>query len=358
MRLLPRICSAAAAVALIVACDDPKPQLPTGPSALAAVAVEVVGPATVAIGQSAQFAVSIRMADGTIKTATTSPDVQWANYVSEVLRLDASGVVTGLGSGTVAVVAWVNGPGGGLTGSKAVIVVPEGTYRLKGVITDADTPTQPVFGAQVSVTPGQAPAVTTNERGEYTIYGVSPAAIVRVERDGYDILERSLQLTDHRVQDFSLSASSRVSLTGAYSLEMHATGSCFDADGPLVRPDLQYARYDAVVTQIGPAVEVALTEPHFRLDAAGKGNRFRGQADGVGVTFTLGLPARGPDIVERLPDGTFRIPSGTFVTAGSAAGLSGTSVLSGISQLDATYPARFNVLASCQGPTRLALTPR
>ena len=75
----------------------------------------------------------------------------------------------------------------------------------------------------------------------------------------------------------------RPMLGGPYTLTIDVVSPCPNG----LSPDLQHRRYDAFVSQNGPAVEVELTEPRFRLNSLGRGNKFTGRSLGNGVTFTL-----------------------------------------------------------------------
>jgi hypothetical protein len=66
------------AVGLFVACgDDPSPVKPSPLSPSPFASIQVMGPDSVASGQSAQFVANIRQADGTTKSATSMPNLGW-----------------------------------------------------------------------------------------------------------------------------------------------------------------------------------------------------------------------------------------------------------------------------------------
>jgi hypothetical protein len=98
---------------------------------------------------------------------------------------------------------------------------------------------------------------------------------------------------------------------------------------------LQHRRYDAVVTQDGPTLDVRLTAPEFMVDRTGKGNRFSGAAVAGSATFTLDDPGYSyyyfysgtftyPSVAETLPDASILAIAGVAETTGSVAGVSGT----------------------------------
>jgi len=367
--IVERFLPAIALLALVVACDKHASGTPTSPSTpttgLPTVSsLEINGPASMAPGQSAQFTAIAHLSNSVSTEPTT---VRWISSPSDFLRVDQSGYATaGPINGGAAVTAdiTVAGTSGGvLRASKSVIVLPDGTFRMVGLVTDAEFSSAPVAGALVEVTPGSLSA-TTDSDGFYRIYGVPPNAEVRVTANGYQPLVQALGLTSHARQDFGLTLSgARLNLSGTYTLAIDVDDGC-PGSTPLA-PDLQHRRYDAVLTQSGLTLDVMLTEPRFRL-TGGRGNRFRGRVDGSGASFSLGYYDPGdwgldptyPDVAERLPNGTFLIVSGTAVTTGSAAGLSGTLDLGGLSNFDSRYPEGAFELGSCGGKHRFTLTPR
>jgi hypothetical protein len=248
-------------------------------------------------------------------------------------------------------------------GSREVVILPDGTYRLVGRVVEAEYPDAPVADARVEVTPGSL-VTTTGFDGTYQLYGVPADAEVRVTAAGYRPHVERLNLTGHATKEFRLALSgARLNLNGQYTLTIDILGSC---PGSMPLPaDLQHRSYEAVVTQTGPDVVVTLTEPRFRVDGE-SGNRFRGRADAVSATFTLEsfylyygyFYGVYPDIVERLSNGTYLVPFGTAVTTGSATRLSG-DLSGGIENWDTRFPATSSrVIGSCYGRLRFTLTRR
>jgi hypothetical protein len=157
-------------------------------------------------------------------------------------------------------------------------------------------------------------------------------------------------------QDFRLMlAGTRLDLAGPYTLAVEAV--C-QTSTP-VPADVRQRTYAATLTQNGAALEVLLTEPRFRINSAGRGNRFSGRVDATGAIFNLEDfsgpdydfgptdPATYANVVERLPSGKFLIVTGTVVTKSTAGALSGN--LQGyLSQFDSRFPA-VPLLSSAEG---------
>jgi hypothetical protein len=352
---------AIAAVALVVACgDDPNPVKPSPLKASAFVGIQLMGPDSVASGQSTQFVASIRQADGTTKSATSMPSLRWLSSNNSVLSVSQSGLVTASPSalGVAVITADLIGQSV-VRGSREVVAQPEGTYRIAGSVREADAPINPIAGARVEVLPGSRSTVT-DSTGHYLLYGVPPQSSIRITAAGYETLDQPLELSANATRDFGLNLNGpRLVLNGPYTISVDAGSPCD------LNSSLQHRTYDAVLTTTGTVVDVALTEPRFRVDSSGRGNRFSGRLSGTGATFTLDYYGDGywydyqyPNLVERLGDGTYLVVEGTATTTGSAAGLTGT--LNGdIGNLDSRFPLSAFYLGYCYaGNMQFRVTPR
>jgi hypothetical protein len=348
-----------ALAALITACDDPDSNVPTNPSQPTLTTISVNGPASVGPGQSAQFATLMRFADGTTKTVTNSGNLRWQSSNTSVLQVSASGLATAtqqMGEATVTA-SWTTPA---RFSSQEVVVVPDGTFRVVGQVSEVDVPGAVIPGARVETVPGGIVA-TTDGGGQYRLYGVPPDATIRVTATGYQPSERSLQLTGHSIQNIQLTLSGpRLTLSDRYILSLDFIGTC---TGTRQLPaDLLNRTYEAVVTQTGSVVDVFLTEPRFRVNNLNQGNRLTGRATATSVSFVLQsfYDYYGyyyyPSIAERLPNGNFFVPSGTVTTTTFATGMSG-QFNAFLSQWDSRFPSG-SILNSCFGPTRFTLTRR
>jgi hypothetical protein len=261
-----------------------------------------------------------------------------------------------LGLGEALLTATVPVATGAIGGTREIVVVPEGTFRLVGTVRDAEFPTLLIPDARVESIPGPAPT-TTDADGRFRLYGVPSNADLRITRAGYEPLVRRLQLSAHVSQHFSLALPGpRPSFAGNYTLALDVTTPC-----PSLPTDLLHRRYDAVVTQSGVDVMVTLDAQRFRLNGANNGNRFSGQADAGGARFTLERygstgyngyyyyyvgPIDYPSVAERLTDGTFLVPFGTADTSVTPSGLSG-SLRGGLGRWGASFPANPVLQGAC-----------
>ena len=347
----------------MAACND---NPPTSPSTATPRNLTISGPATLTPGQSVQFSATLTFSDGSTKTITSDQNLRWLSSNAGVLQVSSSGLVTATqerGEATLRV-DWTQPS---RTSSKEILVVPDGTFRLIGGVTEADIPGAVIAGARVEAFPGGAVA-TTNGGGNYRLYGVPPDATIRASADGYVTSERTLQLSGHAFQSLQLPLSGpRLAVDGRYTLALDVVGPCPD-QRPLPG-DLRRRTYEALVTQSGAIVTVVLTEPRFKLDASAKGNRFTGWASASGVTFTLerysfyyyysfNIPLSYPSIAERLPDSSHFVPAGSVVATGSPQALVGELTNAFLSQWDSTFPSGGGLLASCSGPVQFILTRR
>jgi Carboxypeptidase regulatory-like domain len=310
--------------------------------------LEIAGPATVPPGETVQYRALATYGDGSIKDVTGSS--QWQSRNVTVLSFGSDGLATGRALGETTITAQHTS----LRSSSEIIIVPNGTYRLVGSVSEADAPA-PVVGATIDVQPASA-AVTalTDSFGRYRLYGVPADAEIRVTKDGYAPAAQHVQLTDHMTLNFQLAlARPRPTVAGTYVLavDMNCSGS-----NPLP-DDLRRRSYTAVLTQNGPDLEVTLTGADFAVNSAGKGSRFRGRVDPAGATFSFDTgdlyyyygPSYYPDVVERLSTGMFLVLRGSAVTTLSSAGLTGTFNGS-LVQYDSRFPRNF-VVNGCSSPT-------
>jgi hypothetical protein len=345
-------------VVLAIACgDEPTSRVPTQPSDPFIRGVELVGPDTVAPGQSAQFGIRIRLSDNTVKAPAS---VRWLS-TGTVLTVDDSGLATArpqLGEDVLTAEVTTDGLIRRLT--REVLVLAPGTFRLTGVIRDEELPEVLVVGARVEAIPGPTVA-TTDTEGRFRLYGIAGQVNLLITAVGYAPLARSLQVNTHANQNFQLALSGpRSTLQGNYTVGFEAI-SCSGLDSNfLVRS------YEAAVTQSGADLTVTLTEPRFRVDGAGKGNRFRGRAMSGGAAFTLdpfvteyynnGLIAY-PDVAEQLSDGSVLVTAGSVVLLGSATAMSGEmSSDSTMQRWDSRFPAVERFLGGCFSQSRIRFT--
>ena len=327
--------------------------------------VEITGPASVAPGGTARLAVMAKMSDGSTRTMADGPE--WKTSNPSLLVVAADGTVSGRKVGEANVTAVVESrnvmP---LTSVREVVVVPDGTFRVIGRVTERDAP-GPVPAATVEVIAAGVvvAAATTDADGRYRLYGVPPDAAIRATREGYAPVEVRDPIASHTTLNFALTLlEPRPDLSGTYRLTIEAGGTC---PGSRPLPDhLRQRTYVATVTQMGAQLDVRLSGATFAIDNHGNGNHFFGRVEPSGVTFTLDRGftdyyyfyyyylAEYPDLSEQLPDRTVLAISGSAAVSTSPTGMSG-SLTGSMSLYSAAFP-QIDVLGGCNGGIPHAFT--
>jgi hypothetical protein len=316
------ICFSVALVALIVACDrtPTRPSSVPGPAPVSVIRLEIVGPGSVPPGATAQFTAIAHRSDGTTEDITRAAN--WRSFRPNVLSITPTGLATGqiLGDANIQVTSQ-------LSAMREIVVVPADTYRLVGLVTEADSPTTPVQGAQVEVFGGgsAAPPVLTGFDGRYRLYGVPARAEIRVTKPGYQPLGQAVSLSDHQTQNFALDlVSPRVDLAGTYTLTLAAAAECRDT----LPQEVWTRRYTATVTQTGSLLDVALSGATFVVDASSKGDGFRGRIEPGRVVFTMDYGdfyyyRTWPDVIEEIDPSLYFGVYGSVAAAVTPANVSG-----------------------------------
>lgn len=355
---------AVALVGLMAACgSDPVSRVPFSPLAPALSGLQIIGPASIAPNQSVQYTAQMRLSDGTVKSSTNDLNVRWRT-VSGAIQVDASsGAVTaGANRGETVLIAELVG-NTGVRGTREIVILPDGTFRVVGSVREAEAPTQPIAGALVQVA-GTSLSTTTDPNGNYRLYGVPAQAEIRVSANGYVSAAQNVQLTAHGTQNFNLALSGpRITLNGPVTVTVDVTGGC--SSNPALPSPLHRRTYEATATTTGSVVNVQLTEPRFRVSNS-RGNRFSGRADAVGVTFTLDsffyyyyyYYFSYPSVAERLSDNTYLVVYGKAFTSPTNSGLSGSIDNGGVVNYDSMFPgSNTKTLGRCSS-ARLSLTSR
>ena len=289
-------------VVLALSCSDSPPDErnitgpgggPNSPS-LQVTAVTIVGSASVPPGGSAQFTAMVKLSDGTEKAATTA---RWFSSPAVLLSIDTNtGVATGvaslglLGEATVSVEVSLAGTGltGQTRGSREILVQPNGTFRVVGGVTDADSPGLGVPGATLEVrltedlSSRPVTSAGTDGTGRYRLYGVPADSYLHVRRVGYLPVTERIQIGSHTARDFQLRFDSDVpSFEGTYTMTVDAT-TCIRSSRPL-DPQYRVRTYTATIRQSGARLTVSLSDARFLQGSDG----FTGIATPTGADVLL-----------------------------------------------------------------------
>ena len=366
-----RIALPASLVVALAGCDRPESNAPTAPSPPSPNGVEIIGPGTVPPGTPVQYSATVRLSDGSSKSVSGETDLRWQISNGSVMQVSQSGLVTPLlNQGEASITAIVRVGNVSRQASRELVIQPNGTFRLTGVVVEVLAPGVsiiPVVGARVEIDPGSHVTFTDTD-GRYQFYGVPSSATLRVTAPFYEPSVIPLQLTSnlHRAVPLVFTGT-RHSVAGSYTLTISAPNGC----GTLP-PEFRTRQYQAVMTQSGTDLDVTLGGPPFRLSGTGRGNKFRGTVTSSGALFSLPWPdyvgfefypfysLNGyAHLVEAVSDGRFLVIHGDFATLGSAAGLSGTSTSARLTLWDSRFPSVLQrLLSSCTGLISFRLDPR
>jgi hypothetical protein len=313
MALTRRILTACATIAiagLAATCEDtptrPSPPVtppPTTPAPVGPIRLELRGPSSVAPGGTAQFNAVIHDSDGTSRDI--SNQATWHVTDPNTLTISTTGLATGRARGET----FLEANSAGLVASKTVMVLPDGTFRVMGTVTDAGRPVEDVR-VEVTSGTGRGQAFTTDLSGIYKLYGVSGNTLIRASKTGYRAVEQRLEMTAHSVVNISLPLGGTLpNVAGTYTLAVTAAAGC-----SMLPEEAKRRSYTATVTQDGGAVEFVLSGADFVVNTEGRGNRFRGRFEPGTLVFALephgfyyyyGVPSY--NLIERLSSGYLTI---------------------------------------------------
>lgn len=364
-RLVPRlryVIHVLAAVVLacaVVTCDKGHPTAPGsgpgGPSTTTGtvVSIQLSAPASIAPGESVQLTATGVKSDGSLENVTAQ--AQWSSSNSGVVAVSSAGVARGVANGEANIRAQYQSQFQGLATTKTALahtfVLPTGTYRLTGHVSDGGFLLEK---ATVTVISGIGEGLTavTNSVGSYALYGVGGTVRIQAKKEGYANRIETLDAAAQQAFDFALTPEQpRPDLTGTYALTIAAV-PCRSAMGTL--PEAATNRsYTATAAQDGPLLTLTLSGADF-IVTRGRGNHFDGYVEPDGtVTFRISdayyyyYTNQGQyDLVERFSDTSALLVSGIATAKTTPSGLSG--VLSGAIELARGNTAPFaSILAYC-----------
>ena len=242
------------------------------------VSIAIVAPGLIEPGGSAQLTANAIKSDGSVENVTGQ--TQWFSSSTGVLQVNSAGIATAGERGE----ANINARYQNRSATARIMVLPGGTFRLSGQVTDSGFPLE---GVSVTVIGGTGEGLTTltSATGAYALYGVAAQVKLHAKKDGYLNRIEEVQVTDHSAFGFEMAVDGqRRDLSGTYTLNLAATG-CSTSRLP---DSTQSRSYVASVQQNGPQLTVRLSDADF-IVTNGYGDHFSGfvSADGK-VTFTIG----------------------------------------------------------------------
>lgn len=335
-------------LALAVSCDriptTPSTSLPPQPPPDPAITrVELIAPGTLAPGETAQLRVVAHRSDGRTEDVTATASLHSSQ--PDVLAISPDAMTTALKLGESFVTATSKGYGN----SQEIVVVPEGTFRVVGRVSEADTPSVALAEARVE-TDGGVPPVLTDSVGYFRFYGVRGNSRVRVTKPGYVATEVRLAIADHHTENIALAlAAPRTDVSGTYHLTIEAPPACRTE----VAEPLFTRRYAAQLTQNGAQIRGTLSGTHL---AAGS-SAFYGRVEPTRVVldFVYDPYERVAGLLEIIDEATSLVISGmaqlTATDSGFAGGFSGSFLIFPSDPRSGGQPR-----THCSGPSRVTLT--
>lgn len=314
----------------VVSCDSRErtPVQPsTGPSpvtpAPSLVRVELIAPASIAPGESVQLTANAVKSDNSVEDV--SERAAWQSSDPRVVEISPSGVAKAIARGEAMITVRFQSRGA----STGTFVLPAGTYRLSGRVTDSGFA---VVGATVAIIGGvgEGLTTTTDGNGAYALYGVRDRVRLHAKVDGYFNRIEELDVSDHRTFNFDMIPEHRTDLTdlrGNYTLTLSRTACVYGKGAP---PETR--SYAATVSQDGSRLSVTLSGADF-IVTRGRGNTFTGVFDGGNrVTFAIGDTIYyyeyyfdgKYDLVERMSNTSALIINGRVTAGLTSKGISGT----------------------------------
>ena len=306
---------AAGALLAFGSCSDsspaptPLPRPGSNTTPVTVVGLEIGGPESVAPGSATQFTLHERKSDGSAEDVTSR--AQWSS-TSAAIQVDAAGVASAGAPGESRITARYNGR----SATTIVLVLPPGTYRLSGRISESGAMVSGVT-LQVLEGTGQGATAVSDSDGVYALYGVAGSLKIHGKRNGFENLLFSVHVASNTTHDLEMGLERpRDPIAGSYTLTIVAT-ACGS-----IPAELQTRRYDAQLQQRGPELTVTLSGADF-LVSSGRGNQFRGSYSPDGrIGFSLGssfyyyyyYSTALPDIVEQVTPSSVLLINGGAVT--------------------------------------------
>jgi hypothetical protein len=334
---------------MVAACDRsptrPGAVVPPGSPSVAVVRVEIAGPESLAPGSAVQFRAVAHLADGTSREVTT--EAGWHSSNAAVLGVSTDGTARGYQAGE----AHVRTAYMGVISTREVLILPEGTFRLSGRVTEADI-FPGIVGARVEAVSAaqQSLSTMTDATGRYRLYGVPPEFELRVSKDAYhDHLQR-LVVAGHQTVDFQLRlVTPRPDVSGSYTLAIAVGPDC----GAALPEEARSRRYAAALTQSGGNITVVLFGASFLASDGSARNRFSGTLDPSNDQISFHLREAFddyyyyyPNVVERLAEAAFFVPSGRVQSTRTAPEICGE--LTGLLEVkELLASGRLRRVASC-----------
>jgi hypothetical protein len=201
---------------LVIASCDKSPTRPSvqptgtpdAPPAVTVVRIEIIAPASIEPDASAQLTANAIKSDGSVENVTSQ--TQWTSTNARVLQVSSAGIVTAGERGE----ANLNARYQSRNATARMMVLPSGTFRLNGQVTDSGFPLEGVTVAVIGGT-GEGLTALTGTTGAYVLYGVAGQVRLHAKKEGYVNRIEEAQVTENRALSFEMAfAGERRDLSG------------------------------------------------------------------------------------------------------------------------------------------------
>jgi carboxypeptidase-like protein/Big-like domain-containing protein len=210
------------------------------------VSVSLSGPQEMPPGTTAQFTLNGNYSDGSSTNVTANTN--WSTFAPNVLRHAGQGRFEALGVGEAQIFASYQSR----FTSARVLVVPAGTFKLSGRVTDSSGPIENVEVRVVSGT-GTGLTVKTDFGGNYALYGVAGDVRLIASAPGYISQEFTATVTNHSVRDVALTTSGdSVDVSGQWTMTFRTSSACSDTWSA----ESRQREITAAVTQTGTRLNI------------------------------------------------------------------------------------------------------
>ena len=295
---------------------------PTSPSASQGtlLGIRVSGPASVAPGEIAHYTATAEYSDGSSKDVTAG--ALWSPVYSETwdpvsragfaLSFTSPGVTAAGIRGERNLFALYEGTRGMLN----VLVLEPGTFKLSGVVTDSSGGSLDDVTVEVLSGTGKGLKTTTNNIGQFGLYGVAGPVQLQTSADGFHAEKRDVVVTGNEGSEpFALfPVETPADISGTWTMTVRSSPRCRPG-----LPDIAQGRtYEVRLTQQGTTLQWKISSPTLEKNrdaSSGFGNTVLGSR--VRIEFpgdTDEGEYTSPDLYDRLS------PTELFGFTGSAEG--------------------------------------
>ncbi len=241
---------------------------PTSPSTsqVTLLGITVSGPASVAPGETAHYTAAAEYSDGSSKDVTAG--ALWSPTYSETwdpvsragfaLSFTSPGVTAAGIRGERNLFALYEGKSAMLN----VLVLEQGTFKLSGVVANSSGGLLDDVTVEVLSGIGKGLKTTTNNIGQYGLYGVAGPVQVRTSSDGFQTETRDVVVTGNEASEpFALTpVETPADVSGTWSMTVSSSPRCRAG-----LPDMAQGRtYEVRLIQQGTTLQWRISSPTLK----------------------------------------------------------------------------------------------